>query len=820
MTTKPSKKDQSQIAPHEAVGVVAAQSIGEPGTQMCLDANERVIVKNNGIISITPIGKFTDSTMEKIGYKKIETYEVADLKDGIYVLALNENEKLEWKKLISCNRHAAPERLIKIKTASGRNIVATDFHSFVIRKNNKIVSIAGKELKKGDRIPSIKYLPENCIHSVKTESLLPSDIQSNIIKSEGFISTERTKTPLPEQLELNDKFGFFVGAYLSEGSLSNGEVCISNIDENYLSNVRNFADSLHLNYKEFKHHRGFAWSNDLKIRSTLLHNIIKNICDKGSASKHVPDFVYSADEAFVAGLLRGYFDGDGNVSISRKIVRVTSNSEQLIDGIKLLLTRFGIFAHKVKGKQFGLLIPYKYAPIFNEKIGSDIKKKKLALETLANLAKEFINSKSQDYTDMISGFDDLLYQIAKRLGYPTRRINNFTKRQKIGRTTLLHYINIFEKLADEKNIDVTEELKIMRTMCDSHVVWDEVASIEYITSSTNYVYDLSVEDAHTFATFDGIITHNTMRTFHYAGVAEHVPTGLPRLIEIVDAKKEPKKPVIDIHLKSEFRRSQAAVEKIARELATVFVSDVARVEDDLTKRNILVIFNEKEGAALGVTFATLRKSIETFSKSFSIQQNKILLKVKITDKEEKAVNARYVRRLTNRIRNSVVKGVRGIHRAVVIKGEGDYFIRAGGFNIIEAMEHPAVDPKRIYTNNIREIERVFGIEAARNAVVKEIRDVMDMQKLFVDIRHIMLVAEAMCHSGSVKSIGRHGLSGEKVGVLGRAAFEETIKHLIEASAFSKEDKLIGVTENIIVGQTVPVGTGKIKLALKLPKSKG
>ena len=51
---------------------------------------------------------------------------------------------------------------------------------------------------------------------------------------------------------------------------------------------------------------------------------------------------------------------------------------------------------------------------------------------------------STDYTDMISGFDDLLYQIAKRLGYPTRRINNFTKRQKIGRTTLLHYINIFE----------------------------------------------------------------------------------------------------------------------------------------------------------------------------------------------------------------------------------------------------------------------------------------------------------------------------------------------------------------------------------------
>jgi DNA-directed RNA polymerase subunit A" len=133
------------------------------------------------------------------------------------------------------------------------------------------------------------------------------------------------------------------------------------------------------------------------------------------------------------------------------------------------------------------------------------------------------------------------------------------------------------------------------------------------------------------------------------------------------------------------------------------------------------------------------------------------------------------------------------------------------------MEHPAVDPKRIYTNNIKEIERVFGIEAARNAIIKEIKDVMEMQKLYVDIRHIMLVSDAMCYSGAVKSIGRHGLSGQKVGVLGRAAFEETIKHLIQASAFSEEDKLIGVTENIIVGQTVPIGTGKIKLAIKPPK---
>lgn len=325
-------------------------------------------------------------------------------------------------------------------------------------------------------------------------------------------------------------------------------------------------------------------------------------------------------------------------------------------------------------------------------------------------------------------------------------------------------------------------------------------------------------------------TQMTMRTFHYAGVAEAVPTGLPRLIEIVDAKKEPKKPIIDIYLKSSYARSRPEAEKVAKELASVFVSDVADVEDDLETLSLKVTFNEKDGKAQGVTFNMVKKALEAFTGEMKVDENSITIKPskeskapakasdsKDKEKKEKRVTAKSVRKLTQKVKEAIVRGVRGIHKAVVIKGQDEYFIRAGGFNVIGASENPAVDAKRIYTNNVKEIERVYGIEAARNAIVREIKDVMDMQKLFVDIRHIMLIADAMTYGGTVKSIGRHGLSGEKVGVLGRAAFEETIKHLINASAFSEEEKLIGVTENIIVGQTVPVGTGKIKLVMKPPK---
>jgi DNA-directed RNA polymerase subunit A" len=328
-------------------------------------------------------------------------------------------------------------------------------------------------------------------------------------------------------------------------------------------------------------------------------------------------------------------------------------------------------------------------------------------------------------------------------------------------------------------------------------------------------------------------TQMTMRTFHYAGVAEHVPTGLPRLIELVDAKKEPKKPIIDMYLKSSYARSRPEAEKVAKEIASVFVSDVADVEDDLETLTIRVAYNEKDGKAQGVTFAMLKKALEAFPGDAKVDDQSVVIKPHKETKASKAaaekglkdtreakdkkLTAKAVRKLTQKVRDGIVRGVPGIFKAVVIKGKEEYFVRAGGFNLLGACEHSAVDPKRIYTNNIKEVERVYGIEAARGAILREIKEVMDMQKLFVDIRHIMLIADATTYGGSVKSIGRHGLSGEKVGVLGRAAFEETIKHLINASAFAEEEKLIGVTENIIVGQTVPVGTGKIKLVMKTKK---
>src|SRR3989338_4154920 len=173
------------------------------------------------------------------------------------------------------------------------------------------------------------------------------------------------------------------------------------------------------------------------------------------------------------------------------MIRVSSNSEELLDGVKLLLTRFNIFASKSKDhKQNYLMIPYKYAPVFLDKIGSDIEYKKNDLQKLADLADVSVSCK--DGIDMISGFGNVLIDISKKLGLLIRYVNSATKRQKIGRTSLMRHINRFEITSQTKNIDISFDMKILYQMFNSDVVWDAIENIEYVDSNHEYVYDFSV----------------------------------------------------------------------------------------------------------------------------------------------------------------------------------------------------------------------------------------------------------------------------------------------------------------------------------------
>jgi len=304
-------------------------------------------------------------------------------------------------------------------------------------------------------------------------------------------------------------------------------------------------------------------------------------------------------------------------------------------------------------------------------------------------------------------------------------------------------------------------------------------------------------------------TQMTMRTFHYAGVAELVPTGLPRLIEIVDARKEPKKPLMDVFLQKSIAKEEKKARAIAEEIEEIQLREVAEIDEDFRKKEIHITLDEKAVHDEGLTITEVQDAIKgVVGEGVDASRGEVSIKMK-------GATLRGIRRLTNRLREMHLKGIKGISRSMVLRSaDGEYFIRTGGSNLTEVLKWKGVDPARAYTNDIKEIERVLGIEAARNAIIREVKQVLEMQGLDVDVRHIMLLADAMTMDGVVKSVGRHGLSGEKASILARAAFEETIKHLVASSIKAGEDRLVGVTENIIIGQTIPVGTGLVKLKMR------
>ena len=172
------------------------------------------------------------------------------------------------------------------------------------------------------------------------------------------------------------------------------------------------------------------------------------------------------------------------------------------------------------------------------------------------------------------------------------------------------------------------------------------------------------------------------------------------------------------------------------------------------------------------------------------------------------------------VRNAKIKGIDGIKQAFIKKEkDGTFTIITDGSNLKEILKVDMVDAANVMTNSICEIADVLGIEAARNAIVREAYSTLEEAGLNVDIRHIMMVADLMTNDGTVRAIGRHGVSGKKSSVLARAAFEITTAHLLHAAIIGETDGLEGVTENIIVGQPVTLGTGAVNLQYA-PKKKG
>lgn len=851
---------ESRIQSGTAVGAIAAQSIGEPGTQMTLkslDWKEEIVVREEGKWKIVKIGQFIDEMMEKY-CKKVEKpleegnemgdthiLQIESLIPIISVPSVDENGNVVLRRVTHLTKHLpinsdGTNTLIKVKTSGGREVIATKAKSFLTRINNKLIATRGDQLTLGMRLPVSTTLP------------FPQDGFDDFLEI----------SPLFPRISLTEEWGFFFGVFITVDSCSDSHVEIStNNDKEFRNRISHFIESLegvcgHI-------HCTSSFENDkIIIYSSSLAKIMVEYCGHLVNNKKIPDFVYSANDTFVKGFLDGYFSGDG--SIADDSIQCSSVNEVLIDGLQFLLTRFNIYSVKtgpVMNMHLRLhLYPSWKLSINNRDIGRFVSQIPLTINYKQKAALSIAKRNNQyehNLDDRIPGikFSDDLLKIIFTLIDPLVSAHAYADAQEgiFSRDflTKLHNNN------NLKNINNSDK-SIIHNAITCPIVYETIESIDEVPPSHFYVYDLTVEHTKTFMHRNLLFLYDT---FHFAGVASmNITLGVPRIKEIINAAKNISSPIITAPLDSFPGKStdETFARLVKGRIEKTLLGEITEyIEQVFSPRrcyvNIKLNMKAISSLQLGVTVkdvveAILRTKklkfklnqveeckdaiirIYPYSPISEIQKEREREREKDSYKEyQKNKDLLFtMANIQRTIGQILVQGVQDVNRAVITKtlrksnnstvysnNNYEYQLLVEGTNLLGVMGTLGVDSKKTTSNHIDEMFKVLGIEAGRRAIIEEIHHTMQSHGLSIDNRHVALLADIMSYRGEILGITRFGIAKMKESVLMLASFEKTADHLFEAAIRGTSDQISGVSECIIMGTPIPVGTGIFKLMHKI-----
>jgi DNA-directed RNA polymerase beta' subunit len=571
------------VAPGEMVGMIAGQSIGEISTQMTLNSvtfETPIIVRNkSGKIQKVQIGEFIENKInvaKKMEYYKDKDTTYAELEDYYEIPSCDDDGNILWKRIEAVTKHPVVNKdgtntMLKITTKEEREVIATKAKSFLKLMNGKVLAVDGDTLKVGDYLPVSKKqidFVENRTLDLREELLPPTEyIYSSEVEKAKIVMNEhqwwskhqgktftlpytrsdsfvakfndkvrngcKTKTSLspncvytkqtnmnnytiPESIPLDYNFGYLLGAYTAEGCMTKTQLSIANNEAEYFKPILELCEKWNITTKVYKNENknNEGWtSQDLRIYNTLLCNIVEQLCGKLSHNKFVSDKIVFSNKECLLGFLDAYIGGDGSVKTKEKIITMSSVSKDLLIDVQQMLNILNIYSYITKYKK----------PETNNRGSKNIRQcynlfvTGSQLHELANMLNIRIKYKQENLQIILQ--HKYKYKINKNANIIPNEIDG-------------------ELIIQERNNDYTG------------VIFDRIKSIEEVSNTTNYAYDLTVEDTRNFNVYNGLAI---VDTFHFAGVASksNVTRGVPRIEEILSLSSEPKNPSLTIYLKEE-----------------------------------------------------------------------------------------------------------------------------------------------------------------------------------------------------------------------------------------------------------------------------
>jgi DNA-directed RNA polymerase beta' subunit len=837
------------------------------------------------------IGEFIENEIkrsQKIDYMKDKDTTYAECLEYFEIPSCNEQGKVEWKRIEAVTKHPVINKdgsntMLKVTTEDEREVIATKAKSFLKLIDGKIIACEGSKLKVGDYLPvSTKQIDFEETYKLDLRSVLPmneyvygSELEkaksvmnehhwwlkhanktftlpynnsnsvilffkdnkninrrsymSEIMKP-GYVYCKNFKTHIyyiPDILELNYEFGYLIGAYVAEGSVTKHNISIANIDDDYLKPIKNLCEKFNLNYyinERNGRNNTTHKSKELVIRSKILRDIIINLCGKLSHNKFISDKIIYSNKECLKGLLDAYIGGDGSISKSFIISMCTTSKKVLVD-IQNILLVFGIFS-----------TVYTQLPRENRK---------------------------KYYTIMVNGKQafKLASLLDMKIEYKRNAVLEILKH-----THNFEYAKKYEKIPNEINGEIIYEDRNGRYV---DVVFDKIKSIEEVNNTTNYAYDLTVVENRTFNIYNVLCC---MDTFHLAGVGAGslvITQGIPRLRELINLSKNPKEKNMIIYMKDEYSTNKDKARKIQSRLGYTQLKDILvkteilydnkngetdnkedyefiksykefselfnidNIDDTCLSPWILRLTFDKEG--LMNRKITIQEIQETIKENFHNDEeieciysddsvNDVIMRIRIKQ-DNKGSFLDFMKDFEKQLISLPLRGIMNIKKVELtetnilkynfdgsLQPSKEWILKTSGSNLLDILSDNAIDSNRTITNDILEFHEIFGIEATRELLYRELYKVYAEKN--PNPRHIQILVDIMTYRGRLMQIDRHGLNkNSEIGPIAKASFEEVMNIFTKAALFAEKDNMKGVSANILAGQFCKSGTNSFEILM-------
>ena len=812
----------ARAMPGEAVGVVGAQSLGEPATQMSARGDTEVIVIRDGVLQRTQIGPLVD---EIIGASHGEVVAPCT---GLQCVGVSDREKVRWAAVTHVSRHPANGRMLSVTTQNGRTLDMTASHSFLVRRANRVIPRPGSQLVLGDCLPIVGSLP-----------------------------CARLELPAAPY-SLGRSFGRLIGAVLSVGYSNLHKISFSHLNTQWVEEVvGGFARisrlSARINTRALTGYSasGAKYMSTVCFHDNTLAQWMGTHFGQSGQNKAIPAWVLGAPDVFVAALLQAYFDGNGCVTSEH--IWCHNNSESLMHMVALCLARFGIPAYirqetyktgamSHSGTIYKLLIPVSSAASFESSVGFTQTEKSSFLRVI-------VNTPHKD-TRKVPGMSGVLESLLAC-------VDDASTRRKISRScrhsgVTLDTIRRIRAKAYKHGAPAVLLAELDQAYL-SDVWWDPIVSIrEY--EMDEMVYDFTVDSSlQSFMLGNGVFVHNTLNTFHSAGsgAKSNVIRGVPRLKEILGATDNmkarsvvvyPKNNLVmsseraisrlrnrltqsrlrDVVLRSEISYephgapdmefldvydllrdmtdSPAPTNKVASWVLAFTFDSVSLVKHDVTMfdvytaisahlsksfgkdlGDIAISFSDDKGQRDGIAVMRIVYSMkvnkqkgevdnedgatkETTKKTHMEDEDVLMVLQKIESELVSKVNIGGV----SKIRGGNIRELKLVllsqkvkHHALSPNSNKDakqFVIDTVGSNLMALLSHSEIDTTRTVSNDIQEVYDILGIEAARNTIINEFNEVVESAKTYVNSHHVELLADTMTRPGYIVSVNRFGIN--------------------------------------------------------------